>query len=140
MECLLGRWFLGVSFQATFLVFAAASLQLLTITHRFKTLGSGRFDGLLVWWVFVVWFWFYSIPLLEYVLARELLGVGFLAFLPTDHKFMVPMGGCHLACAVPLLWRHGGPWGGPGTILGHWGARERTLGGPGFDFIDFLLN
>ena len=35
------------------LVFAVASLQPFTITHCFKTLGSDRFDGLLVWWVFV---------------------------------------------------------------------------------------
>ena len=26
--------------------------------------------------------------------------------------------GCHLACLVPLLWRPGGPWDDPGTILG----------------------
>ena len=30
-------------------------------------------------------------------------------------------------------------WDDPGTILGHWRAQGRTLGGPGLDFIDFLL-
>ena len=47
--------------------------------------------------------------------------------------------GCHLACLVPLLWRPGGPWDDPGTILGHWRAQGRTLWGPGLDFIDFLM-
>ena len=51
---MLARWFLDVSFNATFLVFAAASLPLI-IAHCSKTLGSDRFDGLLVWWFFVVW-------------------------------------------------------------------------------------
>ena len=46
--------------------------------------------------------------------------------------------GCHLACLVPLLWRPGGPWDDPGTILGHWRAQGRTLRGPGSDFIDFF--
>ena len=47
--------------------------------------------------------------------------------------------GCHLACLVPLLWRPGGPWDDPGTILGHWRAQGRTLWGPGLDFIDLLM-
>ena len=47
--------------------------------------------------------------------------------------------GCHLACLVPLLWRPGGPWDDPGTILGHWRVQGRTLWGPGLDFIDFLM-
>ena len=33
--------------------------------------------------------------------------------------------GCHLACLVPLLWRPGGPWDDPGTILG----RSWDIGG-----------
>ena len=47
--------------------------------------------------------------------------------------------GCHLACLVPLLWRPGGPWDDPATILGQWRAQGRTLWGPGLDFIDFLM-
>ena len=47
--------------------------------------------------------------------------------------------GCHLACLVPLLWRPGGPWDDPGSILGHWRAQGRALWGPGLDFIDFLV-
>ena len=46
---------------------------------------------------------------------------------------------CHLLCLVPLLWRPGGPWDDPGTLLGHEGVKERTLGGPDLDFIDFWL-
>ena len=42
-------------------------------------------------------------------------------------------------CLVPLLWRPGGPWEDPGTILGHGRAQGRTLLGPGSDFIDFLM-
>ena len=56
--------------------------------------------------------------------------------------------GCHLACLVPLLWRPGGPWDDPGTILGRsWddpGKLEGTRKGPvtsrlGFYqfFVDF---
>ena len=30
-------------------------------------------------------------------------------------------------CLAPLLWRPGGPWDDPGTILGHWRAQGRTL-------------
>ena len=45
--------------------------------------------------------------------------------------------GCYLACLVPLLWRPGGPWDDPGTILGHWRTQGRTLWGPGLDFTDF---
>ena len=48
LECLLARWFLDVSSQATFLAFAAASPQPLPLEHCFKALGSDRFDGLLV--------------------------------------------------------------------------------------------
>ena len=70
--------------------FAAASVQPLTIAHCFKTLGSDRFDGLLVCWVFVVWFLFYSVPLLKCLLARWLLAVGCLAFLQTYLRFLVP--------------------------------------------------
>ena len=33
--------------------------------------------------------------------------------------------GCHLACLAPLLWRPGGPWDDPGTILG----RSWDIGG-----------
>ena len=33
--------------------------------------------------------------------------------------------GCHLACLVPLLWRPGGTWDDPGTILG----RSWDIGG-----------
>ena len=33
--------------------------------------------------------------------------------------------GCHLACLVPLLWRPGGPWDDPWTILG----RSWDIGG-----------
>ena len=32
---------------------------------------------------------------------------------------------CYLACLVPLLWRLGGPWDDPGTMLG----RSRDIGG-----------
>ena len=88
---MLARWFLDVSFLTTFLAFAAASRRPSTIAHRFKTLGSYRFDSLLVCWVVVVWFSFYSVPLLKYVLARWLLDAGFLAFLPTDLKFPLSM-------------------------------------------------
>ena len=48
--------------------------------------------------------------------------------------------GCHLACLVRRLWRPGGPWGDLGTILGHWGAQERTLWGPGLDFNNFFID
>ena len=37
--------------------------------------------------------------------------------------------GCHLACLVPLLWRPGGPWDDPGTILGRSWDDPGTLGG-----------
>ena len=48
-----------------------------------------------------------------------------------------------LAFLVPklVIWHarclHFGVAGDPGTILGHWGAQERTLWGPGLDSIDF---
>ena len=36
------------------------------------------------------------------------------------YRFLVDFGahGCHLACLLPLLYRPGGPWDDPGTILG----------------------
>ena len=55
VECLLEPWFRDVSSHATFWEFAAASLQPLTTARCFETLRSDRFDGLLVWWVFVGW-------------------------------------------------------------------------------------
>ena len=37
--------------------------------------------------------------------------------------------GCHLACSVPPLWRPGGPWDDPGTILGRpWDIRGHKEG------------
>ena len=78
---MLARWFLDVSFHATLLAFAAASLQPLRVAHCFKTLGSNRFDGLLACWVFVVWVVFYQIPSLKYALTRWLMDAVYSAFL-----------------------------------------------------------
>ena len=60
----------------------------------------------------------------------------FTAFLQADLRFMVPM---HVWHAWRLYFDFG-VLGDPGTILGHWGAQEGTLGGPGLDFIEFLVD
>ena len=38
---------------------------------------------------------------------------------------------CSLACLVALLWRPGGP----GSILGHWGAQEKNTWKSSFEFV-----
>ena len=111
-----------------FLAVGAGSLQPVTILLCSRTLGSERFDGLLVCWVFAVWFLFYCSPLLERVLARWLLDAAFFAFF-RQILDLVPKRVIWHACCL-----HFGVPGDPGTILEHWGAEERTLRGPGFDF------
>ena len=104
--------FRNVSFHVFFLVFAAASLQPLTVLQSFKALSSELFDGLLLCWVCVVWLLFYDIPLLKFTLARWFLGIGFLAFSQTDLRILVPRV-IWYACCLCF-----GVLGDPGTILG----------------------
>ena len=71
--------------------------------------------------------------------AGSLAGCWILGIFATSSQIYVAHG-CHLACLVPLLWRPGGPWDDPATILGQWRAQGRTLWGPGLDlwlFDDF---
>ena len=92
--------------------------------------------GLLACWVLLSGFCFAGTLRFECVLARWLLDAGILGIFATRSQ-VYGAHGCHLACLVPLLWRPGGPWDDPWTILGHWKAQGRTLYGPGLDFIDF---
>ena len=52
----LGLLFLSASFHATFVAFAASWLRPLTVARCFKISGFDWFDGLMVWWVSVVWY------------------------------------------------------------------------------------
>ena len=115
LDCVLACWFLDVSFHATFFVFAAASLQPLTIAHCFTALGYERLDGLLVCWVCVV----FSVLLNSSAeMCAGLLGSGcwiLIIFLQIDHRLLVPKRVIWHACCL-----HFGVLGEPETILGHW--------------------
>ena len=82
--------------------------------------------SLLACWVLLSGFCFAGTLRFECVLARWLLDAGILGIFATRSQ-VYGAHGCHLACLVSLLWRPGGPWDDPGTILGHWRAQGRTL-------------
>ena len=50
----------------------------------------------------------------------------------------------HFLVRKPVIWHawwlHFGVLAEPGTILGHWGAQQRTLSGQGLDFYRFLAD
>ena len=60
---------------------------------------------------------------------------GFLAFLQTDLRLLVPEHVIWHAWCLQL-----GVLRDLGTILGHWGAQERALWSPGLDFEWFLVH
>ena len=80
--------------------------------------------GLLACWALLSGFCFAGTLRFECVLARWLLDAGILGIFATRSQ-VYGAHGCHLACLVPLLWRPGGPWDDPGTILG----RSWDIGG-----------